>query len=125
LISLFLIFIISLANKQDRKGAIDDEDNLKDKLQIDRLKTKHKIVSFIISKISSINLRFFLKEFCTALPQQNNKPDVSIREGFSWLIQTIDSNYTALNSRVNNAKNTRQLKPIDRRTPTANKQKSA
>lgn len=40
--------MFSLANKQDRDGAIDDEDSIKRKLNIDRLKIKHKIVSYII-----------------------------------------------------------------------------
>jgi hypothetical protein len=37
-----------LANKQDRKGAIDDEDRIKEKLRIEELKRKHKVVCYLI-----------------------------------------------------------------------------
>ncbi len=121
-----IVLVISLANKQDRRGAIDDEDHIKNKLQIETLKTKHKIVINyrILKIIYLVNFFvFFLKEFCTALPQDNNKPDESIRKGFSWLIKTIESNYTELNSRVNNIKKSNTPKPADRKTQMNNKQK--
>jgi hypothetical protein len=56
-----IVLIISLANKQDRRGAIDDEDHIRNKLQIETLKTKHKIVinSKILTKIYFVN--FFLR----------------------------------------------------------------
>jgi hypothetical protein len=57
------------------------------------------------------------------LPQENNKTDESIRKGFSWLIQTIEKNYTELNSRVNNIKKSNTPKPADRKTQMNNKQK--
>jgi hypothetical protein len=37
-----------LANKQDQRGAISSERDLKRELEIERLKTKHKIVSSIL-----------------------------------------------------------------------------
>ncbi|CAF3329746.1 unnamed protein product [Rotaria socialis] len=89
--------ILILANKQDRTGAIDDEKEIKKKLDIDQLKIKHKI------------------EFCTAIPN-NDKDDDSIRTGFSWLIRTIEANYSDLNARVvNNAKGSNRSKPIGRK----------
>ncbi|CAF0745554.1 unnamed protein product [Adineta steineri] len=89
--------ILILANKQDRKGAIDDEDVLKEKLEIEKLKAKHKI------------------NFCTALPIDKNKADEHIRDGFSWLIKEIDTNYTELNSRVKNTKKSTPPKPTERK----------
>ncbi|CAF4587684.1 unnamed protein product, partial [Rotaria sp. Silwood2] len=88
--------ILILANKQDQKGAISNEYDLKRKLNIEKLKAKHKI------------------ELCTALPQDNkNKVDESIRKGFSWLIRTIDDNYTELNLRVTKVKNSRTNKKFN------------
>jgi hypothetical protein len=66
----------------------------------------------------------FIKEFCTAIPRDTNKPDNSIREGFAWLIRTIESNYDELNSRVNNSKNSRQTRPIDRKPEAKPRQKN-
>ena len=44
--SIVIVFSpFSLANKQDQDGAIDNEDDLKRKLEIDRLRAEHKIVS--------------------------------------------------------------------------------
>jgi hypothetical protein len=45
---LSIYFIISLANKQDQRNAINKEENIKDKLQIEKLRRKHKIVNEII-----------------------------------------------------------------------------
>ncbi|CAF0976467.1 unnamed protein product [Rotaria sp. Silwood1] len=88
--------ILILANKQDQKGAISNENDLKRKLNIEKLKAKHKI------------------ELCTALPQDDkNEVDESIRKGFSWLIRTIDDNYTELNLRVIKAKNNRTNKKFN------------
>jgi hypothetical protein len=98
---------ISLANKQDQRGAISTEYDLKRQLEIEKLKTKHKIVSsfFIFERII---IKIFLKELCTALPQKyKNKVDESIRKGFLWLIRTIDENYTDLNARVTKSNSTR------------------
>lgn len=39
------ILFISLANKQDQKNAMSKEQDLKRQLRIERLKSKHKIVS--------------------------------------------------------------------------------
>ncbi|CAF3946046.1 unnamed protein product [Rotaria magnacalcarata] len=98
--------ILILANKQDLDGAIEDEKEIKRKLDIDQLKIKYKI------------------EFCTAI-KNNNKDDDSIRKGFSWLIRTIEANYSALNARVvNNAKGSNRSKPIgsknDRKSDDSN-----
>ncbi|CAF1224485.1 unnamed protein product [Rotaria sordida] len=88
--------ILILANKQDQRGAISNEYDLKRRLNIEKLKAKHKI------------------ELCTALPQDDkNKVDESIRKGFSWLIRTIDDNYTELNLRVTKAKNNRTNKKFN------------
>ncbi|UJR21281.1 hypothetical protein I4U23_024373 [Adineta vaga] len=88
--------ILIFANKQDQRGAITNEHDVKRKLNIERLKTKHKL------------------ELCTALPQDDeNNVDESIQQGFSWLIQTITDNYTALNSRINKTKNTRKDKQLN------------
>jgi len=57
------------------------------------------------------------------LPQANNKTDESIREGFSWLIRTIEKDYAELNSRVNNIKKSNPPKPADRKTQMSNKLK--
>ncbi|CAF2396261.1 unnamed protein product [Rotaria sp. Silwood2] len=88
--------ILILVNKQDVKGALDDEDEIKEKLEIEELKIKHKI------------------GFCTAIPNKDKGED-SIRAGFAWLIKTIEDNYTDINSRIINAKNSRQPKPIERK----------
>jgi hypothetical protein len=57
---------------------------------------------FIFRKYFNEN---FIKELCTAVPRnQKSKADESIRNGFSWLIRTIDDNYTQINSRVMKAK---------------------
>ncbi|CAF0906283.1 unnamed protein product [Rotaria sordida] len=88
--------ILILANKQDLRGALNKEDDIKEKLEIEQLRIRHKI------------------KFCTAIPNKDKGED-SIREGFSWLIQTIEDNYTDLNSRVNNAKNSQRPKPIERK----------
>lgn len=57
----------------------------------------------------------FIKELCTALPQDNrNKVDESIRKGFSWLIRTIDDNYTQLNSRVMKTRNAPTSRKLNR-----------
>ncbi|CAF3709253.1 unnamed protein product [Adineta steineri] len=75
--------ILFLANKQDQRGAINNEYDFKRKFNIDRLKTKYNI------------------EFCSALPQnRKNKVDGSIEQGFSWLIETINDNFKELNSRI-------------------------
>jgi hypothetical protein len=112
-----------LANKQDRRDAINEEDDIKEKLQIERLKRKHKIVNYkLILKI--LKFLFFIKEFCTAVPGDTNKVDNSIRQGFAWLIRTIESNYDELNSRVNNSKTSRQPRPIDRKPQAKPRQKN-
>ncbi len=67
---------------------------------------------------------FLIKEFCTALPAEGNKADPSIRLGFSWLIRTIENDYDKINSRVNNSKTPRQVKPIDRKPQINNKSKN-
>ncbi|CAF0874381.1 unnamed protein product [Adineta ricciae] len=79
----FLIF----ANKQDQRGAINNEYDLKRKLNIERLQAKYKL------------------ELCTALPQDDdNNVDESIQQGFTWLIQSITNNFTELNARVSKTK---------------------
>ncbi|CAF4967839.1 unnamed protein product, partial [Rotaria sp. Silwood1] len=88
--------ILILANKQDLRGALNDEDEIKEKLDIENLKIKHKI------------------ELCTAIPNKDKGED-SIRVGFSWLIKTIEENYTDINSRVNNANNSRRSKSFERK----------
>jgi hypothetical protein len=47
-----------LANKQDRKGAINKEDHIKEKLQIKKLQRKHKIVNYKII-INILEFLFF------------------------------------------------------------------
>ncbi|UJR28177.1 hypothetical protein I4U23_009430 [Adineta vaga] len=84
--------MLILANKQDQKNAIKFEDHLKDKLDIEELKRKHRI------------------EFCAAIPKDKNKTDEAIRQGFSWLIGEIESDYKKLDSRVNNTKNSSRPK---------------
>ncbi|CAF2087656.1 unnamed protein product [Rotaria magnacalcarata] len=82
--------ILILANKQDQRGALSNENDLRRRLNIEKLKAKHKI------------------ELCTALPQDDEgSVDESIRKGFSWLIRTIDENYTQLNLRITQAKTNR------------------
>jgi uncharacterized protein YqiB (DUF1249 family) len=64
----------------------------------------------------------FLQEFCSALPGEKNKVDDSIREGFSWLIRTIENNYTQLNSLVNNnTHNSRAPRPTERKSQMNNR----
>lgn len=49
------------------------------------------------------------------MPQdRKNKTDLSIQNGFSWLIQTIDDNYTKLNLRVTKGKNNQANKKPSR-----------
>jgi hypothetical protein len=115
-----------LANKQDRRGAINKEDDIKEKLEIEKLKRKHKIVNYriILNILEFLSFFFFfIKEFCTAIPGENNKTNDSIRQGFSWLIRTIETNYTQLNSRINHTKNSHLSRPIDRKPPSKNLQK--
>ncbi|CAF3692529.1 unnamed protein product [Rotaria socialis] len=88
--------ILILANKQDQRGAISNENDLRRRLNIEKLKAKHKI------------------ELCTALPQYDERSaDESIRKGFSWLIRTIDENYTQLNLRITKAKTNRTSRKIN------------
>ncbi|CAF0929160.1 unnamed protein product [Adineta ricciae] len=84
--------VLILANKQDKKNAIKDEDYLKDKLEIEDLKRKHRI------------------EFCTAIGKDKSKADDAIRQGFSWLIGEIESDYQKLNARVNKTKTSTESK---------------
>lgn len=51
---------ISLANKQDQKGAINSENNLKHQLDIEKLKTKHKIVSEIFIFEKNVRTKIFV-----------------------------------------------------------------
>ncbi len=104
-----------MANKQDQKNAITNEYDLKRKLEIEKLKTKYKIVSLNLFIFENKKKQNFIKELCTAIPQRNkNKGEESIRKGFLWLIRTIDENYLELNARVNKLNNTRMNRKFNR-----------
>ena len=56
----WFILFCSLANKQDKKNAIKDEDYLKDKLEIEDLKRKHRIVKNYSMIIKGVDIHFYL-----------------------------------------------------------------
>ncbi|KXJ24352.1 ADP-ribosylation factor-like protein 13B [Exaiptasia diaphana] len=77
--------ILILANKQDIKGAMKEEE-VYEQLDIDGFSKRNKCQCQVYS--------------CTAILGQGNKIDRQIKKGFQWLLQEISQNYSTLSQRV-------------------------